>query len=46
MILVPGGPDAERVAAMSAGKIDAEIFNSATVPVAKRKDFIAGFAAR
>ena len=40
MILVPGGPDAERVAAMSAGKIDAAIFNSATVPVAKRMGFI------
>src|SRR5438094_747579 len=26
--LVPGGPDAERLAAMSAGKIDAGVFNS------------------
>jgi NitT/TauT family transport system substrate-binding protein len=40
MALVPGGPDAERVAAMSAGKIDAAIFNSATVPIAKRMGFI------
>jgi NitT/TauT family transport system substrate-binding protein len=40
MILVPGGPDAERVAAMSAGKIDAAIFNSSTVPVAKRMGFV------
>ena len=40
MILVPGGPDAERIAAMSAGKIDAAIFNSATVPIAKRMGFI------
>jgi NitT/TauT family transport system substrate-binding protein len=36
MTIVPGGPDAERVAAMSAGKIDAAIFNSSTVPIAKR----------
>jgi NitT/TauT family transport system substrate-binding protein len=40
MILVPGGPDAERVAALSAGKIDASIFNSSTVPIAKRLGFI------
>jgi ABC-type nitrate/sulfonate/bicarbonate transport system substrate-binding protein len=40
LILVPGGPDAERVAAMSAGKIDAAIFNSATVPIAKRMGLI------
>ena len=38
--LVPGGPDAERVAAMSAGKIDAAIFNSSTVPIAKRLGLI------
>lgn len=37
--LVPGGPDAERVAAMSAGKIDASVFNSSTVPIAKRLGF-------
>ena len=40
LILVPGGPDAERVAAMSAGKIDAAIFNSSTVPIAKRMGLI------
>jgi NitT/TauT family transport system substrate-binding protein len=40
MILVPGGPDAERVAAMSAGKIDAAIFNSSTVPIAKRMGLV------
>ncbi len=40
MTLVPGGPDAERVAALSAGKIDASVFNSSTVPVAKRMGFI------
>ena len=34
--LVPGGPDAERIAAMSAGKIDAGVFNSSTLPIAKR----------
>ena len=38
--LVPGGPDAERVAAMSAGKIDAAIFNSSTIPIAKRLGFV------
>jgi NitT/TauT family transport system substrate-binding protein len=40
MIIVPGGPDAERVAAMSAGKIDAAIFNSSTVPIAKRMGLV------
>jgi len=40
MVLVPGGPDAERLAAMSAGKIDAAIFNSSTVPIAKRMGLI------
>ena len=40
MTLVSGGPDAERVAALSAGKIDASVFNSSTVPVAKRMGFI------
>lgn len=38
--LVPGGPDAERIAAMSAGKIDAAIFNSSTLPIAKRLGFV------
>jgi len=40
IILVPGGPDAERIAAMSAGKIDAAIFNSSTIPIAKRMGLI------
>lgn len=40
MILIPGGPDAERVAALQAGKIDAAIFNSSTVPLARRMGFI------
>jgi NitT/TauT family transport system substrate-binding protein len=39
VMLVPGGPDAERVAALTAGKIDASVFNSSTVPVAKRMGF-------
>src|SRR5215468_2644051 len=39
LTLVPGGPDAERVAALAAGKIDASVFNSSTVPVAKRMGF-------
>ena len=40
LILVPGGPDAERIAAMSAGKIDAGIFNSSTLPIAKRMGLV------
>jgi NitT/TauT family transport system substrate-binding protein len=40
IILVPGGPDAERIAAMSAGKIDAAIFNSSTIPIAKRMGLV------
>ncbi|HEX9145182.1 MAG TPA: ABC transporter substrate-binding protein [Candidatus Binatia bacterium] len=40
MTLVPGGPDAERVAALQAGKIDASVFNSSTVPVARKLGFI------
>lgn len=39
LTLVPGGPDAERLAALSAGKIDASVFNSSTVPIAKRMGF-------
>jgi NitT/TauT family transport system substrate-binding protein len=38
--LVPGGPDAERVAALTAGKIDASVFNSSTVPIARKLGFI------
>jgi NitT/TauT family transport system substrate-binding protein len=40
IMLVPGGPDAERMAAMSAGKIDAAIFNSSTIPIAKRMGLV------
>ena len=40
LILVPGGPDAERIAAMSAGKIDAGVFNSSTLPIAKRMGLV------
>lgn len=40
LTLVPGGPDAERIAALSAGKIDASIFNSSTVPIAKKMGFV------
>jgi len=39
LTLVPGGPDAERIAALSSGKIDASVFNSSTVPIAKRMGF-------
>jgi NitT/TauT family transport system substrate-binding protein len=39
LTLVPGGPDAERLAALSSGKIDASVFNSSTVPIAKRMGF-------
>jgi len=39
LILVPGGPDAERVAALGSGKIDASIFNSSTVPIARKMGF-------
>jgi ABC-type nitrate/sulfonate/bicarbonate transport system substrate-binding protein len=38
--LLPGGPDAERLAAISAGKIDAAIFNSSSLPIAKRMGLI------
>ena len=38
--LVPGGPDAERIAAMSVGKIDAGVFNSSTLPIAKRMGLV------
>ena len=38
--LVPGGPDAERIAAMSTNKIDAGVFNSSTLPIAKRMGLV------
>ena len=34
--LVPGGPDAERLAAMSAGTIDASFFNQSSAPIARK----------
>jgi hypothetical protein len=37
---VPGGPDAERIAAISANKIDAGVFNSSTLPIAKRMGLV------
>jgi NitT/TauT family transport system substrate-binding protein len=36
LTLVPGGPDAERLAALVSGKIDASVFNSSTVPIARK----------
>ena len=39
VVLVPGGPDAERLGAMVAGKIDATFFNLSTAPVAKKMGF-------
>lgn len=38
--LVPGGPDAERLAAMSAGKIDASFFNQSSAPIARKIGFV------
>src|SRR5262245_24295331 len=38
--LVPGGPDAERLGAMVAGKIDAALFNLSTAPIARKMGFI------
>ena len=38
--LIPGGPDAERLAALSAGKIDATFFTSSTAAPARRAGFI------
>jgi len=40
LTLVPGGPDADRVAALASGKIDASVFNSSTVPIAKKMGFV------
>ena len=37
--LVPAGPDAERLAAMSAGKIDASLFTSSAAAPARRAGF-------
>ncbi len=38
--LIPGGPDAERLAALSTGKIDATFFTSSTATPARRAGFI------
>jgi len=38
--LIAGGPDAERLGAMSAGKIDASFFNLSTAPIARKMGFI------
>ena len=40
VVLVPGGPDAERLGAMVAGKIDAALFNLSTAPIARKMGFI------
>ncbi len=37
--LIPGGPDAERLAALAAGKIDATFFSSSAAPVARKMGF-------
>lgn len=37
--LIAAGPDAERLSAMSAGKIDASFFNLSTAPVARKMGF-------
>jgi NitT/TauT family transport system substrate-binding protein len=39
LTLLPTGPDAERLAAMSAGKIDATFFSSSGAPPAKKMGF-------
>lgn len=38
--LIPGGPDAERLAALASGKIDASFFNLSTAPIARRMGFV------
>jgi NitT/TauT family transport system substrate-binding protein len=37
--LIPGGPDAERLGALMAGKIDASFFNLSTAPIARKLGF-------
>ena len=39
LVLVPAGPDAERLGALSAGKIDATFFSSSGAPVARKAGF-------
>jgi NitT/TauT family transport system substrate-binding protein len=38
--LVPGGPDAERLAALSAGKVDATLFTSSSAAPARKAGFV------
>jgi NitT/TauT family transport system substrate-binding protein len=38
--LIPAGPDAERLGALVAGKLDASFFNLSTAPVARRMGFV------
>jgi NitT/TauT family transport system substrate-binding protein len=40
VVLVPAGPDAERLGALVAGKLDACFFNLSTAPIARRMGFI------
>jgi ABC-type nitrate/sulfonate/bicarbonate transport system substrate-binding protein len=40
LVLIPGGPDAERLAALSTGKIDATFFSSSGAPVARKAGFV------
>lgn len=40
LILVPAGPDAERLGAMSAGTVDASFFNLSTAPIARKMGFV------
>jgi NitT/TauT family transport system substrate-binding protein len=40
VVLVAGGPDAERLGAMSAGTIDASFFNLSTAPIARKMGFV------
>jgi ABC-type nitrate/sulfonate/bicarbonate transport system substrate-binding protein len=39
LALVPAGPDAERLAALTTGKIDATFFSSSAAPVARKAGF-------
>ncbi len=38
--LIPAGPDAERLGAMSAGTVDASFFNLSTAPIARKMGFV------
>jgi NitT/TauT family transport system substrate-binding protein len=40
LLLIPTGPDAERLAALSTGKIDATFFSSSAAPTAKKMGFV------